>query len=494
MKNEIINKIETAKEILSALPKNNTKNTIKYISEANKIYASFNNAKIQLVEEIKQRIKTIDNIVAKEEEVSFDFWGLKNNISLLNKNNTPYEKLNLDKILYNLSKFYKTNLKDINQSILEAIDSFNKVGIVLKEKDFIYDEYQREYMKEILIVDETNLENLNASFENYYWKSPNIIFYIDFNFRSLYNKHKKKFEKYVLNLKKELNKSIEDLIKEYKDNKTTYDLSVDKSSKMYLNNFIDGTLDRKDYNKDNVSKLLKELCNTNIDSEPRILFNLKHTLDEYKMYLKYRNIIENIKEELKNKEKINSSKKLKEISKLESNLSKLNRKKYSNKTLQIEETIEKIKNLYKEYDELYYKENLYKNLNEESKIVNGLEFITSYYKHFIILFKKDNENITIGEIEQSLEELKEFVLSPYNNIINNLNLLGDYDVPTIIMDKYKLYNINITLDDLEEENLDVLMKKVNIICNYYKINNLKNLDIDKIIDYVKLDKLIKSID
>ena len=103
--------------------------------------------------------------------MNFDFSEIKSRISLLTKDNTPYEKLNLNKTLYNLSKFYNTNLKDINQSILEAINSFNKVGIILKEKDFIYDEYQREYMKEILVVDETNLDSLNVSFENYYWKS-----------------------------------------------------------------------------------------------------------------------------------------------------------------------------------------------------------------------------------------------------------------------------------------------------------------------------------
>ena len=172
----------------------------------------------------------------------------------------------------------------------------------------------------------------------------------------------------------------------------------------------------------------------------------------------------------------------------------MNRKKANNRTLQIEETIEKIKVLYKEYDELYYKENLYKNLTEDSKIIDGLKFITSYYEHFIVLSKKENEDMTIEEIEKNLEELKEFVLSPYNNIINNLNLLGDYNIPVIIMDKYKLYNMNITLEDLEEENLEVLMKKVNTICNYHKINNLENLNIEKIIDYVKLEKLLKNLD
>lgn len=496
MKNEIKNKIDIAKEVLSALPKNNEKNTIRYINEANKIYANFNNVKIQLVEEIKQRVKTIDNIVRNQEEVNFDFSEIKSRISLLTKDNTPYEKLNLDKTLYNLSKFYNTNLKDINQSILEAINSFNKVGIILKEKDFIYDEYQREYMKEILVVDETNLDSLNVSFENYYWKSPNIIFYIEFNFRSLYNKHKKKFEKYVTNLKKELNQNVEDIVKEYKESKISYDLSIDRNSKIYLNNFVGGVFDVKDYNKDNISKLLKELFDSSVEIEPRILFNLEYTLNEYKIYLKYKNIIESIKEELKGKtkDKLNSAKKLKEISKLESLLSKLNRKKANNRTLQIEETIEKIKVLYKEYDELYYKENLYKNLTEDSKIIDGLKFITSYYEHFIVLSKKENEDMTIEEIEKNLEELKEFVLSPYNNIINNLNLLGDYNIPVIIMDKYKLYNMNITLEDLEEENLEVLMKKVNTICNYHKINNLENLNIEKIIDYVKLEKLLKNLD
>lgn len=496
MKNEIKKKIETAEEVLSALPKNNEKNTIAYINEVNKIYANFNSLKIQLIEEAKQRLKAIDNIVKDEEEKHVDFYELKEQIDLLSDENTPYEKLKLDRTLYNLSKFYKTNLTDVNQNILEAVSSFKKVGIILKEKDFIYDEYQREYMRELLVVDENNLESLKHSFENYYWKSPNIIFFIEFNFRSLYNKNKKKFEKHVETIRRQLKQNIEDITKEYKDKKIEKDLHIDRSAKTYLSNFLNGTLEQKDYTKENISKLVKTLWSSDADIQEKILYNMEHTLNEYKIYLKYKLIIDSVKGELKDKskEKPNSLKKLKEITKLEVKLSKLNNKKISNKRLQIEETIEKIKNLYIEYDELYYKENLYKNLNDDSKIIDALKFIVAYYEHFIKLSKKHNEEITLEEIEKNLDELKDFVLSPYNNIINNLNILGEYNVPMIIMDKYKLYNINTTLEQLEEDALDTLIKEINIMCNYYKINNLSNINIDKIIEYIKLDKLLKNIE
>ena len=139
MKNEIKKKIEISEEVLSVLPKNNEKNTISYISEANKIYASFNNIKIQLEEEISQRSKAIENIVRDDEPPVYNFDELINKIWLLSEINTPYEKLDLDVMLYNLSKYYKINLKEVNQNILNAIAVFKKVGIELKEKDFFYD-------------------------------------------------------------------------------------------------------------------------------------------------------------------------------------------------------------------------------------------------------------------------------------------------------------------------------------------------------------------
>lgn len=491
MKNEIKKKIEISEEVLSVLPKNNEKNTISYISEANKIYANFNNIKIQLEEEISQRSKAIENIVRDDEPPVYNFDELINKIWLLSEINTPYEKLDLDVMLYNLSKYYKINLKEVNQNILNAIAVFKKVGIELKEKDFFYDEHQREYMREILLSNENSLEDLKSSFESLYWKNPNIISHIQFNFRSLYNKNKKIFDKYIKSYVKETKQTSLDIIKEYKDIKISNDLELDKNSKRFLNKFIDGSLDIKDYSKENVTKLLKELCNCEIETENRILFNLNESLKEYKIYLKYSNIINSIKEELKakGKEKPNSSKKLKEISKLEKKLSKLNNK----KVLEIEETTEKIKTLYSEFDEIYYKENLYKNLNQDSKILDAINFLISYYGYFIKLSKKEKPEISIDELDRNLEELRKFVLSPYNNVINNLNILGDYNVPMIIMDKYKLYNINITLESLGELSLEDLIKKTETICNYYKINNLNNLNMDKISDYIKLKKLLKNI-
>ena len=87
-----------------------------------------------------------------------------------------------------------------------------------------------------------------------------------------------------------------------------------------------------------------------------------------------------------------------------------------------------------------------------------------------------------------------FVRSPYNMFINNLEILGGYDVALIVLDRYKLENINITKEDIEKDALDTAIKNISLLCNYYKIAKLEKIDLSKIIEYYKINNLLKKVE
>ena len=81
-----------------------------------------------------------------------------------------------------------------------------------------------------------------------------------------------------------------------------------------------------------------------------------------------------------------------------------------------------------------------------------------------------NNAITQEEIDKFIEELKEFLINPYNVIIKNITIVEEKDIPMIISDRYKLLNFMITKDDITESNLDTLISTLQVIKNNYDIS------------------------
>ncbi len=489
MKNEILNRIAISEEVLSAIPKTEP---IRYIPEIKKIYSQYNVLKLQIIEEMKQRVKPIDVILSQEDFKYNKYEDILNKLKTLNVINTPYEKMGLDKALYNLKKYYKSNFIEVNNYIFDALDIFKTVGIKLKEEDFFYDEYERLYMKEIISLDRNNysIESLKNTFETYYWKNPNIISHIHYNFRSIYYKNANIFDKHIKKISKEINQKTDILKNEYKEKIIEQDINYDNNSKKFVSKFVSDELNIKDYSSSNVIKITDSLFESGATDKEKLALNLNKTLNEYKKYLKYQKMIEEIKLEIQNKskEKIVSSKKLKEIIKIENQLKKSSKKKGTSK----EEIIQKIKTLYDEFDEIYFKEKMFLYLNDSSKIINGIEYLVSFYENYINISKKGNSEITIEELDDNLKELEEFIVSPYNTLINNLDIKGEYDISLIIVDKYKLDNIIIDKEALAIDSIDNIISNTELLLNYSKINKLKDVTIDQISDYYKIKKILNK--
>lgn len=65
------------------------------------------------------------------------------------------------------------------------------------------------------------------------------------------------------------------------------------------------------------------------------------------------------------------------------------------------------------------------------------------------------------------------------NLINNIWIKEEKDIPLIIMDKYNLYGFNINKEMLEKDNLDSLINTIDILLNSILIKK-HNLDSNKI--------------
>ena len=101
MKEQYMNNIETHKEVLNALPKNNDKNLKVYKEKVSELLTTYREDLSSIIEEIDKRTKhylslgkdeRIDTIDSKISELS-------SILPIINTYNSSYEKSNLDKIL-----------------------------------------------------------------------------------------------------------------------------------------------------------------------------------------------------------------------------------------------------------------------------------------------------------------------------------------------------------------------------------------------------------
>ena len=295
MLNEYKDKIELQKEVLAALPRNNNKNNKLYKAKVEEMLKEYQVDKEVVEEEITKRRnrylsleydKNIDNITNKINE-------LLPQLPLLNKYNSSYEKSNLDIILYELGHFYKTDLDKVNKDINRALEVFSLVGIPLSIEDFNYSYYSGNYMKRFL-SNEVNDDILKKDFEEIYWKCPDIITHITLNFKYLYYKNKKKFDLYYDHLVKEL--TSKKVLEEYQELYRNRSTLIRNNAYILQNNFIEGKLNISDYSLDKVSKAYKYVIefspNEKINKDIKKLY---HSIIEYKNYLKFDYIINDIK-------------------------------------------------------------------------------------------------------------------------------------------------------------------------------------------------------
>ena len=518
---EVKEKIEVQKDILSTLPKNNEKNIKKYNKKIDELVKEYNKYKEDILIVLKKRYDKETNVEENQEINNLDIRikTIENILYLFEDNKDSYEKIELDRNIYNIGKYYKDNLENINRQILECIKKFHEVEIDLNSNDFNYSIYVKEYM--IVFFDninDINSKKLKEKFEELYWKCPDIIIHIGLNIRNLYFKYEQQIDKYLEKRKNELLKKWEkepdQIMKSYYEIKIKKTEEIERNPKILIEKFINGKLNTKDYEKAKILKELKEIYNNEkleiLNSNEELkeiednIIKFLNSIKEYQNYLEYKFIVDDIKESYKEKDKY---KKLydetkKKIEKIEKKIIVINKKilkpglfgtKKDNTNSLIEQNklIIELNEMYKELDlnRMYNKISL--NLKDNSTIYDILRLAASSYYYLVTLIIKNQQDILPEEIESKIEKLEKFLVNPNNNIINNITIQEEKDIGLIIKDKYKLSNFLLEKEDLEKDNLDNLIKTLENIKQYFNIKRA-GIEIDKINELLEIKKIIKK--
>lgn len=517
---ELREKIEVEKDFISAMPRNNEKNNKIYEEKIDSLFNEYTNYKSRILENIKKEYDSKTNLENSIdlENLDIKISTISNNLYLLNDYKTSYEKMELDKLLFGIRRYYRENLDNVNTQILECIIKFSKVGIELSSKDFNYSLYVNQYMQVFfkeLKKDGVNSLILKQKFEELYWKCPDILIHIELNIRNIYLKNKQQIDKYFEKEKSELlkkmNKTPEEILSIYSELKKKRNKLVAINSKFILNKFVSGNLKIKDFEETKLNSSYKKILSDNIiksinenseEAQENILKFL-NTLYEYRYYLKFKYIIDDIKNNYKEKETYKKSNLeiKKKIADEEKSLNqirkKISQKRFfrskndnSNQVILQNKKILEIEELYKKLDFNEFYNKICTELTDSSTIYEVLHLAESYYVYIVKCIIDNDKNITKEGIDKEVKELNNFLENPNNTIISNLTILEDKDVGLIVKDRYRLLDFKIEKEDVSVENLDNLISILENIVNsfYIKIAKIDMKDVEVLLEYNKILK------
>ena len=515
---EILEKIEVEKQLLSVMPKNNHKNIVKYLEKVKDLKTEYSEYNEKIIKTLTDRYKQATKIEKNGEIENLEkrLNTIEKTLYLLSDEKTSYEKLELDKIIYKIGRYYKGNLENINEQIEKAIAQFASIGINLELSDFDYSIYVQQYMKiffEEIRKDGINSNILKAKFEEIYWKCPDLIIHIELNIRNIYfNKQKqidKYFEKEKTQLLKQWEKTPKEIMNSYLGIKAQKIELIAQDKKLLLDKFLNGEIVASNYSQEkiqtNYSKILLPAMASQIDINEEVqrsILEFLNSLYEYKNYLNFQYIVDDVKKYYKEKDKykksyedtkkkiLDSEKKLKKLNKKASSKGLFGKKKEIKQTTEQNQMVLEIKKLYKELDLNKFYSKISNNLEDDSTIYDILNLANSYYNYLTFCMIENNKTITQEKMDEQIKKLDEFLKNPYNNIITNLTITDDRDIAMIIKDRYQLLNFNVKQDDLSAKNLDNLINVLENIITSWNLNK-NGIDIKNIEEILKIRDTFK---
>lgn len=510
-------KINTNKEVLEALPKNNKKNISNYIDEITKEKVEFTVLQRRMEQEIEKRYDKISNVKENPEikAITKKIEGNEAVLYLLNDVDTSYEKMDLDELLFNLKYYYRKNLETVNEAILGCIKKFETIGISLNPNDFDYSEYAHEYITELFreMENQSIGTDKNNKFDEIYWKCPEIIHHVFLNIKYIYDKNKKQIDRYYEKQKENLLKNFtaSEQIERYVELKTQLDELINKDKAIVIKKFLNGELSTKDFSEISIKEAYTKFISSEmIDFEDEEKMNeidsnlekLLNSLYEYKQYLTFKFIIDDVKKIYAEKDKYKNSyaQMQKEIDKKERERIKLNQN--INKKSLFNKSKEKYKvkrdalvlDIQKEYSELYESkvyDKIVTEIDEKSTLKDILDLASSFYKYAFKCICNHDKEITEEDALDIIESLKEFLKYPYFTIMNNVKISEDKDIMLIIKDRYKLQNINIEREDLEFDNLDSMIETIQKIMIAHNIR-INKIDLEEVACACEFKKILNK--
>ena len=147
--------------------------------------------------------------------------------------------------------------------------------------------------------------------------------------------------------------------------------------------------------------------------------------------------------------------------------------------------------LYQKYDKAYFKDKVLQILNNTISISDVLNLYYSYDYFKKITIQRVYNLSTYEEIEELSEKFDLYAMNPTNIIVNGLLVFSDTDIAKIIINKYRLSNIKLTLEELDPDNLDNLLNKILLILRINKINN-SSTSANKIWFMTEVEKILSK--
>lgn len=512
MKNflEFIESDTKAKEtLLSSMPLKTKTNRKKFNLKVEEILEKYkeyddglNKYLVAKSKKFEQRLtKPKENNILKELEV------LEKVKFFINFRNTYFEKLRFDNVLFELNNYTDFNFNQFNEIIKQFFDVFKTIGINLSVEDLSYTTYVRDYFKAYLPQynnNEFDYKTLNKVFEKIYWLNPKIVEHIELNFLKIINNNKSKLKTFISN--EEVRLKNEAGIVGYQDCLTKIKnkyLELKETEKETINDIVkmakDSQLDPNDFFDDSRNKtaayssiVIKELDfkdNVLMEKFYSTLEKLKINLEEYRDYLYFKPMIDNFhkthKDKInavdsqKKKRKNNETKKLNaEIRKLEKQLSKINRKINSKEKLTVSaKTNFEIKQLkidsnkladslyskYKEEETFVLNERINEILNPALTVAELLDFYYSFDSYKKVEIKNIIQPETYEELISLSERFDLFAMNPTNIITKGALVFEEIKLDEVILNKYRLDNINITIEMLDIDEIEILLDKIMLI-------------------------------
>ena len=509
--------ITTDKEVISVLPRNGIKaikTLLKTISDMTEKYENLNE---KLLKEIEDRYTELTTVEENKEIPQLEQEILKYDMAEKNTDTrSSFEKMGLDRVVYNVNGYYKSNLERLNKELIFSVKQFEKVGIRLTAEDFCISEYAQKYM-EVLLQEayngDINSEAVKNTFEKVYWQCSEVVSHLYVNIRYIYDRYENQIDKFYNEKAQEILKSLSLTLEGVEEKKAELikrkNQIEETDNKNILDKFYTGSLNINDYKEDNYKRIYLELTNKDVtklsETEKREIDEnidkLNTNLTEYAKYLEYKFLVEEVlqtRQELLKNAEANKDKKVKktqyelikeEIKKLQTEIFKLNakiekpnkgffdRKKEEKKDsiaiLQRNNLVLDLKKTYMQLDEEMIKQKILQNLDETSSLYDVIKFASSYYGYMAKVMIKNNEDITDKEIGEKAEKIRKFVNFSNFTVINHVNISDTKELSIIIKDKYKLLGMQISKENFEEDSIEDLIRKVKIINNYNNIQKSK---------------------
>lgn len=529
----IVKDINAKKTLLSTLPTKTKTNKKKFNANIKDMENKYNEYKDSVRNYIlaKNRAIKIKDDRENLDKLNDTLINLENVKFLLNPSNSYFEKMGFDDLLYRLNNYYTFNFKSLNEIINGFLDKFELAGIKLTSDDFKYTCYVHEYMSSFLDVrnkKSLSYEKVSEIFEQIYWVNPDIISHIELNFRKLIKDNHRKFNSYIIKLQKEV--MVNNNIKNYQDcleklksayielnfanKENIYDIAnLAKTGKININEYLENSkvktnavqslfYDENDFNdKDKLNKI----CD--------ILEKLKLNVIEYSNYAMFLPLFEDFKKEYKKEVDAKEKTEYKELKEVvdkidakEKELYKLNKKIFGGRPgffeFKSDSNLKQMKinsvciakelyELYQKYDKAYFKDKVLQILNNTISIYDVLNLYYSYDYFKKITIQRVYNLGTYEEIEELSEKFDLYAMNPTNIIVNGLLVFSDTDIAKIIINKYRLSNIKLTLEELDPDNLDNLLNKILLILRINKINN-SSTSANKIWFMTEVEKILSK--